>query len=110
MPYVYAPRADGEQVGGLIRKMSKGEVDVILFTSSPQVDRLYEVAGEENLVDQLEQGMHRTQVAAIGPIVAQNLRDRGGRADICPEQGFVMKNLVQQIKRVLSAPQAQSRP
>jgi hypothetical protein len=33
---------------------------------------------------------------------AENLRQKGARVDICPDQGFVMKNLVQQIKRALA--------
>jgi uroporphyrinogen-III synthase len=102
MPYVYAPRADAEQVCSLIEKMSRGEVDAILFTSSPQVDRLYEVAKEHGLSDELRQGLGRTCVAAVGPVVAQNLKERGAKVDICPEQGFVMKNLVLQIKRELA--------
>jgi uroporphyrinogen-III synthase len=102
MPYVYAPRADADQVAGLIEKMYRGEVDAILFTSSPQVDRLFEVADEHGLSAKLRQALGRTRVAAIGPVVAQNLKERGANVDICPEQGFVMRNLVQQIKRVLA--------
>jgi uroporphyrinogen-III synthase len=45
--------------------------------------------------------LERTRVAAVGPVVADNLRHRSVRVDICPEQGFVMKNLVQHIKREL---------
>jgi hypothetical protein len=33
--------------------------------------------------------------------VADNLRERGAQVDICPDQGFVMRNLVQQIKRAM---------
>jgi uroporphyrinogen-III synthase len=40
-------------------------------------------------------------VAAVGPVVAEDLRRHAIRVDICPEQGFVMKNLVQLIKRDL---------
>jgi uroporphyrinogen-III synthase len=39
------------------------------------------------------------QVAAIGPVAAEGLRARGVRVDVCPEQGFVMKNLVRQMTR-----------
>ena len=102
MPYIYAPAADAQRVGHLIEEMAKGKVDVLVFTSSPQVDRLYDVAKAENALPALQQGMAHTRVAAVGPVVAENLRDRGARVDICPEQGFVMRNLVQQIKRVLS--------
>jgi uroporphyrinogen-III synthase len=101
LPYVYAPAADGQRVADLIRQMASGKVDVLLFTSSPQVDRLYEVAEELGLQSKLAEGLGHVRVAAVGPVVADNLRHRGARVDICPEQGFVMKNLVQQIKRAL---------
>jgi uroporphyrinogen-III synthase len=99
MPYIYAPASDADRVAGLIDRMADGAVDVLLFTSSPQVDRLYEVAAERGKEAALRQGLERTQVAAVGPVVAENLRQREARIDICPEQGFVMKNVVQQIKR-----------
>lgn len=99
LPYVYAPGADADRVGELIQRLSKGEVDAIVFTSSPQVDRLYEVAAERGLEPALRQGLERVHVAAVGPIVADNLRGRGAPVHICPEQGFVMKNLVQHIRR-----------
>jgi uroporphyrinogen-III synthase len=101
LPYVYAPAADAARVAELIERMAGGGVDVLIFTSSPQVDRLYEVAAERGLEEKLRQGLARVRVAAIGPVVAENLRQRGAPVGICPEQGFVMKNLVQQIKREL---------
>jgi uroporphyrinogen-III synthase len=101
LPYVYAPATDAEHVAALIERLAGGGVDVLVFTSSPQVDRLYEVASERGLDAVLKQGLERVRVAAVGPVVADNLRRRGGRVDICPEQGFVMKNLVQHIKRAV---------
>jgi uroporphyrinogen-III synthase len=101
LPYVYAPASDAERVTQLIEGMARGDVEVLVFTSSPQVDRLYEVASERGLRATLQQGIERTRIAAVGPVVAQNLKEKGARVDICPEQGFVMKNLVQQIKRTL---------
>ena len=79
--------------------MAGGEVQLVMFTSSPQVDRLFEVAEERGLQALLRQALERTEVAAVGPVVAQTLRDRGVRVDVCPERGFVMKNLVQHMKR-----------
>src|SRR5262245_24287757 len=101
LPYVYAPAADSEKVAALIAQLAAGRIDCVVFTSSPQVDRLYEVAAERNLSEFLKEGLTRTRVAAVGPIVADNLRGRGAPVHICPEQGFVMKNLVQLIKRAL---------
>lgn len=99
LPYVYAPAADAEQVVELIGRLEGGGVDAIIFTSSPQVDRLAEVAAERGSDDALRAGLARTCVAAVGPVVADSLRRRGVRVDVCPDQGFVMKNLVQQLKR-----------
>jgi uroporphyrinogen-III synthase len=99
LPYVYAPASDGDRVTELIAQMAKGKIDVIIFTSSPQVDRLYQVAAEKGLENELRQGLMNARIAAVGPVVADNLREKGTKVDICPDQGFVMKNLVQQIKR-----------
>jgi uroporphyrinogen-III synthase len=102
MPYVYAPAVDADRVAELIASMNDGKVDAIVFTSSPQVDRLFEVAAQRELVTVLRQGLARTRVAAIGPVLAEHLRALQVRIDICPEQGFVMKNLVQHVKRAFS--------
>jgi uroporphyrinogen-III synthase len=99
LPYVYAPAADDQSILDLVGRLEQGAVDVLLFTSSPQVDRLFEVASAHGRQDQLGRGLAKTRVAAVGPVVAEDLRRRGAEVHICPEQGFVMKNLVQQIKR-----------
>jgi uroporphyrinogen-III synthase len=99
LPYVYAPAADAERVALLIEQMARSEVDVLVFTSSPQVDRLFAVAQERGLGDRLAEAWTRTAVAAVGPIVAENLRQRGVAVAVCPEQGFVMKNLVRHLER-----------
>jgi uroporphyrinogen-III synthase len=102
LPYVYAAAADGEQVADLIQKLADGAVDAIIFTSSPQVDRLFEVAEERQLCSHLCRGLQRVKVAAVGPIVKEKLLEKKVRVDVVPEQGFVMKNLVHQLKRALA--------
>lgn len=102
MPYIYAPATDDDRIADLIARLQSGTVDAILFTSSSQVDRLYEVAERHGMQDALHEGMARTRVAAIGPVLAEHLRRRGVTVHICPEQGFVMKNLVQHVKRALT--------
>lgn len=104
MPYIYAPAADDDRVADLIAQLERGEVDVLLFTSSAQVDRLYEVAERRGLQVALRKGLARVRIAAIGPVLAEHLRQRGATVHICPEQGFVMKNMVQHIKRALLSP------
>jgi uroporphyrinogen-III synthase len=104
IPYIYAPASETDQVAALIQKAANGAVDGIVFTSSPQVERLYEVVKERRLEAAWNAAMTRLRIAAVGPVVSATLRERGARVDICPEQGFVMKNLVQHIRRDLEKP------
>ena len=52
----------------------------------------------------LGSGVARTTANTINlsDDVAENLKERDAPVHICPEQGFVMKNLVQHIKRALA--------
>jgi uroporphyrinogen-III synthase len=99
LPYVYAAASDADRVVELIDRLANGGIDVIIFTSSPQVNRLFQVAAEKGLEKELSKGLAQGRIAAVGPVVADNLREKGAKVDICPDQGFVMKNLVQLIKR-----------
>jgi len=100
-PYVYAPSSDNERVLQLIEQMAAGSVDAIVFTSSPQIDRLFTIAEERQQIPLLMQALAKTLVAAVGPLVQDNLQQRGVTVQVCPEQGFVMKNLVQHLKKAL---------
>lgn len=101
LAYVYAPASETNRVGELIDRLAAGAVDALVFTSSPQVDRLFEVAKEIGAEARLDAGLRRVRIAAVGPVVAETLRGQGRPADVCPGQGWVMKNLVQHIKRDL---------
>jgi uroporphyrinogen-III synthase len=99
LPYVYAPAADDARVLDLVGRLAGGTVDAVVFTSSPQVDRLFGVAAAAGREADLRAGLARTRVAAVGPVVADDLRRRGAAVHVCPEQGFVMKNLVRHLER-----------
>jgi uroporphyrinogen-III synthase len=104
LPYVFAPAADDDRVADLVARLGRGEVDVLVFTSSPQVDRLWEVAQKRGLEEALLSGLARTRVAAVGPVVADNLRGKQAPVHVCPEQGWVMKNLVRQVVKAVAGP------
>ncbi len=101
LPYVYAPASAAGRVVELIGLMQAGSIDALVFTSAPQVDRLLEVAQEHSLTSALHEGMARTKVAAVGPLVADRLKEHGLPVDVCPEQGWQMKNLVVHLRRAL---------
>jgi uroporphyrinogen-III synthase len=101
-PYIYAPASDAERIVQLFQAMAEGKVDAIVFTSSPQIDRLFAVAKEAEATELLMAGFARTLVAAVGPLVQEQLQKHGVTVQVCPEQGFVMKNLLLQLKRALT--------
>jgi uroporphyrinogen-III synthase len=88
-PYVYATRADDAAVRSLLQRMAQGEVDIIAFTSSPQVERLFAVGPPELARAALE----RTQVAAVGPVVAKALARHRVAVRFMPQDSFFMKPL-----------------
>jgi uroporphyrinogen-III synthase len=102
-PYRYASRSDDAQVAVLIARLAADEIDAITFTSSPQYRRLIEVADKQGLRAQLADGLNKTVVAAVGPVVAEALRENGVRVDLMPEESFFMKPMVTKLTEVLTA-------
>jgi uroporphyrinogen-III synthase len=101
-PYVYASAADDERVVELIDRMVTGEVDIIAFTSSPQVRRLFDVAKGKQREAALQAGLQATMIAAVGPVVAEELRRRGVNVTVTPEHSYFMKPLVSALVTALS--------
>lgn len=102
-PYVYAPASDESKVLELIQRLEHGEVDVIAFTSASQVERLWEVAERHGVAPALTAGIARTRLAAVGPVVAEQLRHRGATVHIEPKS-FFMRPLVNEIITALGRP------
>jgi uroporphyrinogen-III synthase len=96
-PYAYVPATDDEKIVQLVRNMASGTVDVAAFTCSVQVDRLFAAAKARGIDDSLRRGLRRTKIAALGPVVATALRDRGCRVDIIPHRSFYMRALLNEI-------------
>jgi len=82
--------------------MRRGAVDAIAFTSAPQVARLFEAAASEGAEERLMAALRATRIAAIGPVVAAELRRHGLEAAIMPQGTYFMKPLVTAIVAALS--------
>lgn len=102
-PYRYASRAEDAAVADAIRGMAAGEVDVVAFTSSPQVRRLAEVAAAHGLDSALAAGLRRTKVAAVGPVAAAAIEAIGGTVAVAPAENFHLKPLVAAIRNLFAA-------
>jgi len=97
IPYVYASAAEDRQVLEVIERMAEGVVDVIAFTSSPQVRRLQEVARSYQREGRLRAALRRIKVASVGPVVTAALQQIGVAPAITTDGAFFMKPLVNKI-------------
>jgi uroporphyrinogen-III synthase len=99
-PYRYASDCETAAVVDAIRKMAAGEIDMIAFTSSPQIRRLLDVANEKGLEQELVTGWKRTRIASIGPVVTGTLKAIGVEVEAQPVAGFHLKPLVAAITKL----------
>jgi uroporphyrinogen-III synthase len=96
-PYAYGEASGASSFQELIAQLVSGHVDVMVFTSRAQVDRLFEVAGRLGLEASLLAGLRRTRIATIGPVVAAAVRARNLKVGIVPAELFFLKSLVNEI-------------
>jgi uroporphyrinogen-III synthase len=61
------------------------------------------LARQRQLERELRNGLERVKVAAIGPVVADELAADGIRVDTMPEESFSMKPLVTSLCELLTA-------
>jgi uroporphyrinogen-III synthase len=96
-PYRYATEAETGKVTEAIQAVIAGRMDIIAFTSSPQVERFLGVARDVGLEAPLRDALGRVRIAAIGPVVEATLHRHGLAADLRPEKSFHLKPLVRTI-------------
>ena len=102
LPYAYASSADAARVLEAIREMAAGRVDLIAFTSSPQLRRLQQVARANQCEDALAEGFAKTKLAAVGPVVAAAIEAAGGTVAIAPPDNFHLRPMVNAIVTALA--------
>jgi uroporphyrinogen-III synthase len=102
-PYIYAPDSDEEKVVELIESLYAGNVTMMTFTSQPQFLRLLEVARKAGIEERLFAGLARVKIAAVGPVVADQLRGAGVSVAVMPESLFFMKPMVTELVRLARA-------
>lgn len=96
-PYIYADDSEDSRVLDLLGQIQSGTLDAIAFTSTPQVTRLFQIAKRIGATDDIIKALNKLQVAAVGPVVAEDLRVRGITVKIMPKASFFMKPLVRSL-------------
>ena len=84
LPYVYDAQAAETNIITAIDEMAEGRIDAIALTSSGQARRLFDVARARGYEARLREGLARTPIASVGPVVSDELKSHGLRTDIAP--------------------------
>lgn len=100
-PYIYADATQDREVLALIARMGEGAVDAIAFTSKAQVERLFKVSEAAGATDRLQAALARTLVAAVGPVVRDELGVRGIKVGLMPQDSYFLKPLTNLLVEAL---------
>jgi uroporphyrinogen-III synthase len=87
-----------------IGALTRGEIDVALFTSSAQLRHLLQVAEEMRVKDAVLQALSKVLVVSIGPITSEELQKNGIAVDLepsHPKMGFLVNEAAEQSATLL---------
>jgi uroporphyrinogen-III synthase len=77
--------ADLQPLREAARRLAARAVDVVLFTSSIQLDHLFQIAEEQGIAEEVRSALVRyTAVASVGPIMTEALEAAELPVDIVP--------------------------
>jgi uroporphyrinogen-III synthase len=97
--YQWALPEDAAPLRDAVVALSRRQIDVVLFTSSVQVDHLFQIAEEMKLRKELVSALNLAMVASIGPVTSETLRGYGIRVSMQPthpKMGFLVKEAADQ--------------
>jgi uroporphyrinogen-III synthase len=90
-----------------VRRLASREFDVVLFTSSIQIEHLMAVAAQEDAEQEVRRSLvDNAAIASIGPIMNASLEEQGIKADIMPsspKMGLLVKAAAEEAGEVLAA-------
>ncbi len=76
--------ADREPLRESVRRVLRGEIGAILFTSAVQVEHLMQTAVEMRLRGALLEAVRAVVIGSVGPVCSQALREHGFPVDVDP--------------------------
>ncbi len=98
-----------ENIGPLrdaVAALAREEIDVVLFTTSIQIEHLLRVAGEMGLAERVRQALRKAVLASIGPTTSEALREHGLAPDLEPSHpklGFLVTEAAERSSALLAA-------
>lgn len=95
---------DIEPLRGAARRIADRRADVVMFTTSIQIEHLFKIAAQEELEDSVHQALAEVVIASIGPTTTETLEDFGLHPDLepsHPKMGFLVKETAEQAHSIL---------
>ena len=86
------------------RRIAEGQADVVMFTTSIQIQHLFQIASQEGIEEVVRSGINRSVVASIGPTTTETLEDFDLHPDLeptHPKMGFLVKETADQAHAIL---------
>jgi len=102
--YQWTLPEDVEPLRRAANALARGEVDVILLTSSVQLVHLWQIIEEQKLEQDVRRSLARTVIASIGPTTSEELTRHGLTADLQashPKMGILVTEAAAQTHVVL---------
>lgn len=87
-----------------VRAIMEGEADVVLFTNAAQVEHVLKMAEGLGGADRLRRALEKSVVSAVGPIVAERLREDRLPVDFEPshaKMGILVKETSERAATIL---------
>jgi uroporphyrinogen-III synthase len=84
--YAYGAAADSSSVSALISRILDGQIQVVAFTSAPQVRMLFDFAAQLNVTEALGKALDTTVIASIGEVTSRALQEKALTPKIVPGQ------------------------
>ena len=95
---------DRQALYDAVRRLASAEFDVVLFTTSIQVNHLFRVAEELKVEDAVRGALRRMVIASVGPATSETLAEFGLRADLepsHPKMGFLVNETAAAAAQIL---------
>jgi uroporphyrinogen-III synthase len=104
---------DCEPLREAARRLAARQIDVVLFTSSIQLDHLLEIAGGLDIQAQVRSTLREdVAIASVGPVMTATLESQGFPVDIIPahpKMGALVKAAAESAAAVLSVKRTRQR-
>ena len=84
--YAYGAASDSSAVSALISRLLDGQIQIVAFTSAPQVRMLFDFAAQLGLAEVLQRALSALTIASIGEVTNRALGEHNLTPKIVPAQ------------------------